>query len=69
MQPGDLVQFTKKFCQAVGLWSGGPVDGKVVEPEGKTPPKNMIYVHWCDHDEPTLVRIDNIELKHGWKPN
>ena len=71
MKPGDLVQFTRKFCQQVGMFSGGPVDGKVLEfPPGRTPlTENHILVHWCNSDEPVQVLRSNLKLKRAWEPN
>lgn len=63
LQVGDLVKYTAKFMQSTGMYTGGPIDGKVVA-DGGSMGDQFVQVHWNDRDEPVMVNVANIMLKH-----
>lgn len=60
LQVGDLVKYTAKFMQSTGMYTGGPIDGKVVAPGMN---ERFVQVQWNDRDDPVQVNVANIMLK------
>jgi hypothetical protein len=41
----------------------------VVEARDRLPLKDVVYVHWCNREEPAPVHVRNIKLESAWEPN
>ena len=65
MKVGQLVRYTGEFLRSIGVYTGAPENGIIVEMHS---PK-FARVWWCDMDagESMLVNVANLELHHSNK--